>query len=438
MIKRRHFSAALLYLAGQGLAGLVRPAQAPPATQAEGEQDGVLVHRYVTVERTIAGRATSVTFHYVEAGAADRECIVFLHGFMDTWRAWRRQLETLAHRYRVIAIDLKGAGQSSKNYPQALFPEVNDLGGDYALEIQAEELVAALQRIGVSRFNLVTLDLGTIIGDILAGLDPDRILRYMRCQQPLVGHFASSIRQGRILRNRRGARIFTSILEASPGALLRILYGRTGWPSLDRSMRRTKNPMPDDLLREAVQEASHPFLHGPRAGKPAAFACAWAGLYQHNRSYMRFLRDNLDAYRKYAFPVLLVQGTHDIAMPANRFDGSTGMAFKTVRAPFWMRSPSLQTIVLSRPFSADGQGIGDGYLPWAGLIPDCDRPLRAEEFFPNATSVQLAFVDAGHFVPLEAGERFNGLLQDFLAVELTGSRQTGVEVSQPCRHGETR
>ena len=408
------FAVALLYLISQWLMSLVQRTPVQVVTQRDGEPDGSLIHRYIKVEKTRSGRATAVTFHCVESPPRERECIVFLHGYMDTWRLWRRQLASFAERYYLVAFDLKGTGQSSMNYPQRLFPEVHDAGGDYSLDMQAEELVTALDQLGVQHFNLVTLDLGTIIGDILAGKYPERIRRYMRCQQPLVGHFRASIPQGRILRSRRGARILTAILEAAPDALLRVLYGRTGWPVLDRSMKRTKHPMPDEALHEAVQEASHAFRQGPRTGRPGVFACAWAGLYQHNRDYMRYLRDNLQAYRRYTFPVLLVQGTHDIAMPPTRFDGSTGMAFKTVRTPSWRRASAAPQVVLSRPFSADGRGVGDGYMPWAGLIPDCTRPLHAEEFFPNAPYVALKLVDAGHFVPLEAPQTFNALLDEFL------------------------
>lgn len=416
MITHGLFAVALLYLLSRWLVSLVHRKPLQVVTNTDGEQYGLLVHRYIKVEKTLSGRATEVTFHYVESLARERECIVFLHGYMDTWRLWRHQLAGFANRYHLVAFDLKGTGQSSMNYPQRLFPEVNDPGGDYSLEMQAEELVTALDTLGVQRFNLVTLDLGTIIGDILAGKYPERIRRYMRCQQPLVGHFRSSIPQGRILRSQRGAKLLTATLEAAPGALLHILYGRTGWPVLDRSMKRTKHPMPDAVLEDAVQEASHPFQRGPRTGRPGAFACAWAGLYQHNQDYMRYLRDNLYAYRRYIFPVLLVQGTQDIAMPPARFDGSTGMALKAVRPPFWRRTSASQPVVLSRPFFADGRGIGNGYVPWAGIIPGCTRPLHAEEFFPNAKYVALKFVDAGHFVPLEAAATFNALLDEFLRV----------------------
>ena len=400
------FLVALFYLISQWLLGLVHHKPVQVARNSDGERDGALTHRYIKVEKTLSGRITDVTFHYVESPARDRECIVFLHGYMDSWRLWRHQLAHLAQadRYYLVAFDLKGTGQSSMSYPQRLFPEVNDAGGDYSLEMQADELVTALDQMGVKHFNLVTVDLGTIIGDILAGKYSDRIRRYMRAQQPLVGHFRSSIPQGRILRSRPGARGLTAILEGAPGALLRILYGRTGWPALD-GFRRTKQSMSDEALQEAEQEASRAFSHGPRTGKPGTFACAWAGLYQHNRDYMRYLRDNLQAYSRYTFPVLLVQGTHDIAMPPMRFDGSTGMAFKEVRSA-----------MLSRPFFADGRGLEDGYVPWAGLIPGCNRPLRAEEFFPNAPYVALEFIDAGHFVPIEAPETFNALLDEFLRV----------------------
>ena len=146
-----------------------------------------------------------------------------------------------------------------------------------------------------------------------------------------------------------------------------------------------------------------------------AFACAWAGLYQDNRDYLAYLRNNLQAYRSYNFPVLLVQGIHDLAMPANRFDGSTGMALKTLSRRRRRRGSSTENLVLSRAFFADGRGLGDGYLPWEGLIAGCTRPLQVAEFFPKAPRVALRLVDAGHFVPLEAPETLNELLSVFLA-----------------------
>jgi pimeloyl-ACP methyl ester carboxylesterase len=378
----------------------------------EGQLEGSLVHKFIGIEKTLSGKTTDVTFHYVQSLNTDCECVVFLHGFMDTWKLWHHSLEFLADRYHVIAFDLKGCGQSSMNYPQRLFPEINDPGGNYSIALQAEEIMTAITALGIEKFNLVTLDLGTIIGDLLAGQFSDAIIRYIRCQQPLVGHFRSSIPQGQFLRRKRGAKLLTTLLESDASSLVRILYGKTGWPALDRQMKRTKYQMCDRLLDSAVQEASHPFKTGPKQGKPGTFTCAWAGLYQHNQDYQQFISNNIEAYKKYTFPVILLQGIHDIAMPRDRFDGTTGMAFKFVRN-------AGREKILSRPFYAGGRGLGDGYEPWGDFIPNCTKPLPVEAFFPKSPFIQLKFMDAGHFIPIEAPEEFTAVLNEVLSQPLT-------------------
>jgi hypothetical protein len=176
-------------------------------------------------------------------------------------------------------------------------------------------------------------------------------------------------------------------------------------------MKRTKTPILDDAsVNSAIQEAAYPFQWGPRAGKPGTFVCAWAGLYQHNPDYWQFLHNNLQAYQRYTFPVFLVQGIHDIAMPPSRFDGSTGMALKIVATG----GSSKQ--VLSRPFDANGNGLGDGYLPWGDLIPGASHPLPVQAFFPHSQHVELKFMDTGHFIPKEDPEAFNVVLDDCLSL----------------------
>ena len=403
------FAIALLYLISRWLLSFKSRQSTPVISNPEGQLQGKLVHRYIRIEKTLRGVATDVTFHYVESANSNlkdltREYVVFLHGFMDTWQLWQHALNTLADRYHVIALDLKGCGQSSMNYPQTLFPDVNDVGGDYTLKRQAEEIITALVTLGIEKFNLVTLDLGTIIGDRLAGDYCDLILHYIRCQQPLVGHFRGAIPQGQLLRKKRSAKRLTALLEADASSLVRVLYGRTGWPILDQHMKRTRHPLSSSVLAASTAAAAHPFQLGPRQGKPGTFACAWAGLYQHNRDYLKFLQENIRAYQRYTFPVTLVQGIYDRAMPPNRFDGTTGMAIKTVQ-PGKIRS---------RPFYTDGRGLGDGYEPWKDLFPGYTRPLQVHEFFPRSPAVQLKFMETGHFIPLEAPEVFTALLENIL------------------------
>ena len=53
-----------------------------------------------------------VALHYVTAGQGD--AVVLLHGWPQTWYAWRHIIPGLAECYKVIAPDLRGLGDSSK------------------------------------------------------------------------------------------------------------------------------------------------------------------------------------------------------------------------------------------------------------------------------------------------------------------------------------
>ena len=60
-----------------------------------------------------------------------------------------------AKTHRCIAVDLKGYGQSEKH------------AGDYRHEGAADELYAMLQQIGVTKFNIVSHDRGTVQADFI-------------------------------------------------------------------------------------------------------------------------------------------------------------------------------------------------------------------------------------------------------------------------------
>ncbi len=57
-------------------------------------------------------RVNSIKLHYVEAGQGPP--VILLHGFPETWFAWRKQIPVLAQHYRVIVPDLRGYGESEK------------------------------------------------------------------------------------------------------------------------------------------------------------------------------------------------------------------------------------------------------------------------------------------------------------------------------------
>ena len=50
--------------------------------------------------------SNGVKIHYVAIGKGP--LIVMIHGFPDFWYTWRKQMDALSGRYRVVAVDQRG------------------------------------------------------------------------------------------------------------------------------------------------------------------------------------------------------------------------------------------------------------------------------------------------------------------------------------------
>ena len=105
-------------------------------------------------------------FHYAEWGAPAAPAVVMLHGITGHARSWDDEAAALAGRYRVLALDQRGHGDS------APAPD-----GDYSTEAFASDLGAFLDALGLSRVHVVGLSLGGRVAIAYAGRHPDRVER---------------------------------------------------------------------------------------------------------------------------------------------------------------------------------------------------------------------------------------------------------------------
>jgi len=105
-------------------------------------------------------RIDDVTLHYVTAGTGDP--VVLPHGWPSTWYGWRHVIPALAARFRVIAPDLRGLGDSSR-----------PLDGYDKRSIAADlwQLLAAA--LGLTRWHLVGHDWGGPVAFALAAAHPE-------------------------------------------------------------------------------------------------------------------------------------------------------------------------------------------------------------------------------------------------------------------------
>jgi pimeloyl-ACP methyl ester carboxylesterase len=85
-----------------------------------------------------------IRLHYLEWGGPDFETLLFLHGFMGHAHVWDNVAPTFAERYRVMALDQRGHGESEwpKEASYTLYDHYADLCGFVeALELKDFNLI---------------------------------------------------------------------------------------------------------------------------------------------------------------------------------------------------------------------------------------------------------------------------------------------------------
>ena len=103
---------------------------------------------------------------YREAGPKDGPTIVLLHGFPTAGHMFRDLIPQLADRFRLVAPDLPGFGQSDIPAPGAF---------TYTFENIANVIDRFTEIIGLPRFAMYVFDYGAPVGFRLAVRHPDRI-----------------------------------------------------------------------------------------------------------------------------------------------------------------------------------------------------------------------------------------------------------------------
>lgn len=107
-----------------------------------------------------------IKIFYREAGPKDAPAVLLLHGFPTSSHMFRNLIPALADRYRVIAPDYPGYGQSDMPDP-AKFA--------YTFDRYGELVDRLLDQIGVGRYAMYVMDYGAPVGWRLALKHPDRI-----------------------------------------------------------------------------------------------------------------------------------------------------------------------------------------------------------------------------------------------------------------------
>jgi pimeloyl-ACP methyl ester carboxylesterase len=107
-----------------------------------------------------------IDIFYREAGPADAPVLLLLHGFPTAGHMFRDLIPALAKRYRLIAPDLPGFGQSAQPPREAYA---------YTFANLARTVGRFTEVLGLSRYALYVFDYGAPVGFRLAVAHPERI-----------------------------------------------------------------------------------------------------------------------------------------------------------------------------------------------------------------------------------------------------------------------
>jgi pimeloyl-ACP methyl ester carboxylesterase len=118
-------------------------------------------------------KAEGATIHVRVGGHGP--AVIMLHGFGDTGDMWAPLAAALAPDHTVIAPDLRGMGLSSH-------PE-----GGYEKKTQGGDVARVLDGLRIQKADVVTHDIGNMVGYAFAAQYPDRVVRLVVMDAPLPG-----------------------------------------------------------------------------------------------------------------------------------------------------------------------------------------------------------------------------------------------------------
>ena len=228
-----------------------------------------------------------INWHYVDHGPNDGQAVLFLHGMPEGWYSWRYVIPLIDTKYRLIVPDMKGYGRSSA------------ADSDYNWHTVARQTVALMDQLKINKFYVVGHDWGSLIGSVLVDDHQDRILGFVRME----ADFVPSQLGGRRTYAQKSQWLlfrmtwFARLLMRDVSRFIELVYvrtHRTRWKKEDRNY--------------LIYEFSR-----PRVADQVPLYFKHSNWDIHT-ALLKFCKN------RYNFPVMALQGDHDLKQPAALFE----------------------------------------------------------------------------------------------------------------------
>lgn len=221
-----------------------------------------------------------IKLHYVMAGKG--EPVVLLHGFPETCYAWRKIIAALSAHYLVIAPHIRGCGDSDR-------PDES-----YDKQTVAKDIYELVQYLKLGPVNLVSHDVGMMVGYAYASTYPASVKRLVLMEAALPGLGLEELYDA----NKYPRMYHLPLFDAPNGLAEALITGREMLFVSHFMRQQTYNPTGPD--EQALEE------YARRLSSPGALR----GGIEYFRAHKKDAINNREhAKTKLEMPVLTVGGT---------------------------------------------------------------------------------------------------------------------------------
>ncbi|MBS3920861.1 MAG: alpha/beta hydrolase [Deltaproteobacteria bacterium] len=225
--------------------------------------------------------------HYVEAGNGPP--IILIHGFLYHTVMWKKNIDALAEKFKVYAIDLWGWGYSER------------LGEkEYSFERYGKQIVGFMDALNIKKATLVGQSMGGGISVYVAAYHSERVDRLILVDPTVIPQPMTTI--GKIYQSP----FIGEFMNAIPGDALEKNNIRTIW-------FYDKTKATDEYCKEVLQ--------------PLCIKGSYAGFMFILRNVLKepYVEKEANLLAKMSIPTLIIHGREDKAVPLDRSQKLNGL-----------------------------------------------------------------------------------------------------------------
>lgn len=218
--------------------------------------------------------------HYVEAGNGPP--IILIHGFLYHTVMWKKNIDALAEKFKVYAIDLWGWGYSERLKER-----------EYSFERYGKQIVGFMDALNIKKATLAGQSMGGGISVYVAAHYPERVDRLILVDPAVIPYPMTTI--GKIYQ----FPFIGEFMNAIPGDALMKNNIKTIW-------FYDKNKVTEEYCKEVLQ--------------PLCIKGSYAGTMFILRHVLKepYVESEANLLAKMSIPTLIIHGREDKAIPLDR------------------------------------------------------------------------------------------------------------------------